>query len=77
MKDDIKMQKLLAKHEKKLAKQQFKQDTKLAKQELKKLKESKINANTVNRLLGALRVAVPFLLPLIYRAITQVQKKTS
>ncbi|MDY6050507.1 MAG: DUF6474 family protein [Corynebacterium sp.] len=75
--NDIKLQKLLAKQERKFAKQQYKQDTKLAKQELKKIKAGRINAGSVNRLLGALRVAVPFLLPLVYRAITQVQKKNS
>lgn len=79
---DLKREKLLDQAEKRLVKEeknamkkQRKHEDKLAKNELKKIQEGRINAKTMNRWVGALRVALPVILPLIYRGITALQEQ--
>lgn len=65
----------LMKEEKKALKNKRKHEQKRAQQELDKIREGKFNRKTANRYVGALRVAIPVVLPLIYRGITALRER--
>lgn len=80
-KDKIRREKLLAKQEQKLLKAEQKglkakrkQELKLAKTELERIKAGKLNPAKVQRWVGAARLLTPILLPLIYKASTQIRE---
>ncbi|QGU01039.1 hypothetical protein CKALI_00690 [Corynebacterium kalinowskii] len=80
-KDRARQQKLLAQQEHKLLKAEQKglkarrkQELKIAKTELEKRKAGKINKANVQRYVGVARMLTPVLLPLIYKASTQIQE---
>lgn len=64
------LEKDLLKAEQKGLKDKRKHERKLAKQEYEKIKAGKINASRINRWANAARVALPIVLPLVYRGIT-------
>lgn len=68
-------EKRLLKEEKNNLKKKRKHEEKLAKNELQKIQQGQFNAKTVNRWVGGLRVALPVLLPLIYRGIVSLREK--
>lgn len=70
-----KAEKRLMKEEKKALKNKRKHEQKRAQQELDKIREGKFNRKTANRYVGALRVAIPVVLPLIYRGITALRER--
>lgn len=68
-----KQEKELIKAEKKGLKAKRKRERELAKSQYKSLKQGRFNPSTVNRYLRAGRVALPVLLPLVYRGVTQLR----
>lgn len=66
-------EKHLIKEEKKGLKAKRKHELELAKTEYKKRKAGKFNAGNVTRYVNAGRIAIPVLLPLIYRGVTQLR----
>ncbi|AWB82811.1 hypothetical protein C3B44_11105 [Corynebacterium yudongzhengii] len=72
-----KQEKALLKAEKKGLKNKRKHELALAKAEYQKRKHGRFNADNVNRYLKAGRIALPVLLPLIYRGITQLRDTTT
>ncbi|MBX8996920.1 hypothetical protein HCH15_12135 [Corynebacterium testudinoris] len=74
---ELRREKLLAKAEKDLLKREArglkdrrKHERKMAENTLAQIKQGRINSANVRRWAGAARLALPLLLPLIYRAIT-------
>lgn len=66
----VKQERNLLKAEKKGLKARRKHERKMAEKTLEEVKAGKFNAAQVKRLSGAARMAVPLVLPLLYRAIT-------
>lgn len=72
-----KMEKTLLKEEKKGLKAKRKHEREMAKNQLAQLEAGRFNKKTVKRYAGAARVALPLLLPLVYRVVTEVRAKNS
>lgn len=79
---DLKRAKLLAKQENNLVKAEQKglktkrkHERKQAENELEKIKAGKLNKDRVNRWLGASRLLVPVLLPIVYKLATASREK--
>lgn len=70
-------EKQLIKEEKKGLKAKRKHELELAKTEYKKRKAGKFNAGNVSRYVNAGRVALPILVPLIYRGVTQLRDSST
>lgn len=66
-------EKQLIKEEKKGLKAKRKHELQLARTEYKKRKAGKFNVGNVTRYANAARIAVPILLPLVYRGVTQAR----
>ena len=66
-------EKALLKAEQKGLKEKRKHEMKLAKAEYERLQAGSINPDRVKRWIRATRIAIPFLLPFIYRGITAAQ----
>lgn len=66
-------EKALLKAEKKGLKEKRKHEEKLAKTEYERIKAGSINPDRVKRWIRASRIAIPVLLPLVYRGITAAQ----
>ncbi len=70
-----KFEKDLLKEEKKGLKAKRKHERKMAENTLEQLKQGRLNAGTFKRYAGFARVALPVMLPVIYRAITAGREK--
>lgn len=70
-----KFEKDLLKEEKKGLKAKRKHERKMAENTLEQMKQGRLNAGTFKRYAGFARVALPVLLPVIYRAITAGREK--
>ncbi|SER95647.1 DUF6474 family protein [Corynebacterium cystitidis] len=70
-----KAERRLMKEEKKALKNKRKHERKRAQQELEKIREGKFNRKNVGRYVGALRLAIPVVLPLVYRGITALRDR--
>ena len=67
-------EKRLIKEEKKGLKRKQKHEAQLAKTELKKIEESGLTKKKANQLVGAFRILIPVLVPLVYRGLTAWQE---
>lgn len=67
----------LLKTEQKGLKNRRKQELKLAKAEYQKRKAGRVNASNVKRYIQAGRVALPVLIPLVYRGVTQLRDSST
>lgn len=70
-----KAEKRLLKEEKKGLKSRQKHEKQLAKTELKKIQESGFTTKKAKQWVGASRILLPILIPLVYRALTTYQEK--
>ncbi len=70
-----KAEKRLLKEEKKGLKNKQKHEKQLAKTELKKIQESGLTKKKAKQWVGASRILLPVLIPLVYRALTSYQEK--
>lgn len=70
-----KAERQLVKSEEKDLKRRRKHEEKRAKQELEKLRQGRVNSDTVKRYAGVARTAAPLLLPLIYRALVALRQR--
>lgn len=69
-----KAEKRLLKEEKKGLKRKQKHEQQLAKKELQKIQESGLTKKKAKQWVGASRILIPVLIPLVYRAITAYQE---
>ncbi|AKK12110.1 DUF6474 family protein [Corynebacterium uterequi] len=72
-----KLEKQIIKSEEKGLKGKRKHERELAKTEYQKLKNGKFNKETVERYIKAGRVALPVMLPLLYRGVTQLRESAT